>query len=111
MGWKQQKKIWAEYPYLVDDAFHMSMKQAMERQTAEGYPAFEEMVKAAKARSDLPASAWLPVDRVIGRFTHLLFMFCAGRQGVCRLYCKNGYAANGQWHSLYAYRARNLFRR
>lgn len=31
MGWKQQKKIWAEYPYLVDDAFHMSMKQAMER--------------------------------------------------------------------------------
>lgn len=65
MGWKQQKKIWAEYPYLVDDAFHMSMKQAMERQTAEGYPAFEEMVKAAKARSDLPASAWLPVDRVI----------------------------------------------
>ena len=65
MGWKQQKKIWAEHPYLVDDAFHMSMKQAMERQTAEGYPTFEEMVEAAKARSDLPASAWAPVDRII----------------------------------------------
>lgn len=65
MGWKQQKKIWAEHPYLVDDAFHMSMKQAMERQTAEGYPTFAEMVEVAKARSDLPASAWLPVDRVI----------------------------------------------
>ena len=65
MRWKKRKKIWAEHPYLIDDAFHMSMKQAMERQEEEGYLTFEEMIEAAKARSDLPASAWAPVDRVI----------------------------------------------
>lgn len=70
MIWRKLKKMLQEHPYLIDDAFHMPMKQAMDLQESEGYPSFEEMVLRAKWVSTAPASAWAPVDAVIARRQH-----------------------------------------
>ncbi len=67
MTWRKLKGILQEHPYLIDDAFHMPMKQAMDLQESEGYPSFEEMALRAKRVSTAPASAWVPVDAVIAR--------------------------------------------
>lgn len=67
MTWRKIKKMLREHPYLIDDSFHMPMKQAMSLQKHEGYPSFEEMVLRAKRVSTAPASAWAPVDAVIAR--------------------------------------------
>lgn len=67
MHWPKLKKILRDHPYLLDDAFQMSITQAERIQEKEGYPSFEEMVMRAKQKSSAPASAWVTVDAVIAR--------------------------------------------
>lgn len=67
MQWRKLKKVLAEHPYLLDDAFQMPLDQAMALQEQEGYPSFDEIVAMAKLRSSAPASAWAPVDAVLAR--------------------------------------------
>lgn len=67
MRWVNFKKMLAEHPYFMSDDFKMSLDQACEIQNKEGYPTFEEMVAMAKRKSQLPVTAWAPVDAVIAK--------------------------------------------
>ncbi len=59
MRWRRLKKILKEYPYLLDDSFKMSMSDA-QNIIDEGNPmSFEEMIRAAMKRSDIPEDVWV----------------------------------------------------
>lgn len=64
MGNKKLIKQLKRHPYLLDSSIIMSEEQA-QRELADFEPvSFEKVVNAARLRSELPAEAWEPVERV-----------------------------------------------
>lgn len=66
MKWKKIRKIIWEHPYLLDDTYTLSRTDAAKIFDA-GFPTFEEMIAAAKSRTNAPAEDWKYFDEIIAK--------------------------------------------
>lgn len=58
MKWRKLKKYIREHPYLVDDAYKLSMHDAQKIIDEGNAMSFEEMIRSAMVKSSIPACKW-----------------------------------------------------